>query len=122
MNTGNSSIPGMDLSGSKVDLNEKVEWGEPYFKGQFNGNRGVKTLNGKVRVVDLANESDLEFYNELRCLSEEEDPSVAITEHERRWCDQTGNWKVYLRYEDVLYARPVKKESGDTKTQPNQEQ
>ena len=87
-----------------VPLDPPTRWIDtPHFEGQFGKEGFYKQGKMSVMVFDLAEEKDLKDYGQLIQDSSLDDPVRIIIAQEKRYCEQTGNWKIYIESTTIQY-------------------
>jgi hypothetical protein len=103
--------PKKEDDSAAYSLDGPVEWGDkPTFPDQvLRGTEFWKTDRVEVKIFDLSQNEQIESYAKL--LSEVEMVGVnkTITFSERKYCEETANWKVMLEITYIKFRQLLRK-------------
>jgi hypothetical protein len=99
-----------------VPLDPPTRWiDSPQFEGQFGKEGFYKQGKMSVKVYDLTEKTDLTDYGQLIQDSSLDDPTRIIIAQEKRYCEQTGNWKIYIESTTIQYKAITDEERQEGK-------
>jgi hypothetical protein len=86
------------------------DWTEiPDVANQIQEPSAYKLGTQEAMVLDLSDPKDLKKYNDILSLSVSPKANLVITEKDIKFVEKTGNWKVLMTVQHVLFKKIFKK-------------
>ena len=99
-------LSGLNMNAEEVNLDGKTDWGKAASvagQSEQEANWDIKDIS--VDVYDLSKPAQRKSYQNLKKADIQKDPTRVILEQERKFCDDTSNWKIFVVSADITYKK-----------------
>lgn len=105
-----SPVPPPPEESEVYSLDGPKEWGdEPTFPNQLQKGPDYWRLDKvEIKIFDLNKPEELSAYQELLTACNSTTANKSLIEEERKYCEQTGNWKVYTKIQYLKFRKLLK--------------